>query len=259
MTNRSLPQGAPKRPSRRLTLAGEPRDQKILLNRLARELRRIERAHLREIQKVRSAIKGLACAPDTDDLGIPKALRSAVTLDAVDVVGENEEVARLVGQLLGVDNGLIYGVLRGEKIRPAASEIVNVDDKPKLSAEAALAEAIGIARAAEDAAIEIDWSVNPATEREKQLRAAIIRHIELEQAKHWTYSDGTSRVANWTLWHLENLAPWDADEIGGDLYDATERWREAEIEERRRNDEIERKRLLDAARRGLGSSSGAQP
>jgi hypothetical protein len=99
-----------------LTLAREPRDQKILLKRLTRELRRIERAHLREIQKVRISINGLAHAPDAADREIRKALRTAVTLDAVEVVGENPEVIRLVSQLLGVDHELLYGVLRGEEI-----------------------------------------------------------------------------------------------------------------------------------------------
>jgi hypothetical protein len=128
-------------------------------------------------------------------------------------------------------------------------------NKPKPStptANAALAAALSIATKAHDDALEIDWSSNPATKREAALRLAMIRHVERRHAEFWKpWEDGQNDVATFTLWDLERLAPADADEIGADLYDAIERWENAAREESERNASLERRRLLDAARREI--------
>lgn len=58
------------------------------------------------------------------------------------------------------------------------------ESKPSTpTADAALAQALGIVTRAYDDTLEIDWSSNPATEREATLRLAITRQIERETAE----------------------------------------------------------------------------
>jgi hypothetical protein len=57
-------------------------------------------------------------------------------------------------------------------------------------------------------------------------------------------ASGEKHVALHTLSALNDLAPYDAEIIGADLFDATERW-EAAYDESKRNPEIKRKLLFD--------------
>lgn len=50
------------------------------------------------------------------------------------------------------------------------------------TADKAVAEALAIVRDARDADVEIDWTQNPTGDRERELRLAIIRRIEVEEA-----------------------------------------------------------------------------
>jgi hypothetical protein len=108
----------------------------------------------------------------------------------------------------------------------------------------ALIEAARIARDARDAAIEIDWAENPASDEEERLRLAIIARIEVEELgrarQHEDNLVAMSSVAgiphrrgnqmmNAALhikWRLEEIADSvaDAPEIGADLCDALEKW-----------------------------------
>lgn len=125
-----------------------------------------------------------------------------------------------------------------------------------LKVQDALSQAMSIALDAADATIEaegIDWTRNPESDRERDIRRAIIRRVESEAAESDGLFDecrvaGERHVASQTLSALEDLAPRYAEIIGADLYDAIERWEVAYNEERKRNDEIERKRLFDRAR-----------
>jgi hypothetical protein len=110
--------------------------------------------------------------------------------------------------------------------------------------------ALSIVLNAAAATSEIDWSQNPRSDHERDLRLAIIRRVETEQAEERNYfGDGTSYLASSTLWRLEKLA--DSEILGQDLNEALERWEALSDVQQRQNDAIERSRLLYAARRDL--------
>jgi hypothetical protein len=122
-----------------------------------------------------------------------------------------------------------------------------------LTPTVALEEATAIARAAADAVIEIDWSREPLTDRERDLRLAVIRRVEMENA-----AKGPGVV----LGALQNLVTFDDEEyieddesgcIASDLSNAADRWSAAWFEDCEREQQAARARLLDAARRDLES------
>jgi hypothetical protein len=282
MTLARIHQKRYRRPSQELELAGDASQQNAALKRLLRELARIERTHLAETRKVRVTIKALARGVDAlrgDSRGAQRALRVAMNLAAVDEIGGNVAVNHSVCELLGTDSDYVaWELLCGrdpyredvDDTVPVTNQRIAPSSTPQLSAESALEAAMRIARDAEDAAIEIDWAENPASEREAQLRLAIIRQIEAEAAdsaaalrRITQESDdaGESAEACWsasfTLTNLRKLEPDDAEEIGADLYDAIERWVATHTEARKRHAEIKRKRLVDAARQDLGNTPTA--
>jgi hypothetical protein len=63
---------------------------------------------------------------------------------------------------------------------------------------------------------EIDWTNSPKNERERAIRAAVLKAIEEESLSEW------HQPSYFWVDDLKNLAP-DAEEIGEDLYDEIER------------------------------------
>lgn len=108
-------------------------------------------------------------------------------------------------------------------------------------------------RFAAEEAIEVDWTDNPASEREAKLRLAMIHIIEKGNEGVWgaLAADGSTFTAYYTLQELKGLAPLDAPEIGEDPYNSIERWRIKAAEKIAENKRREHKRLLDDARREL--------
>lgn len=133
----------------------------------------------------------------------------------------------------------------------------------KQAPSSALEEAMAIAREAEYAAV--DWTKNPENDREAELRAAAIAHIENDVAEREARSKKflgyeTSHVALNTLTELESLIDYDAEIIGADLYDAIEKWEAAHDQERAANAVIERRRLFEGARKRIeGAESKPKP
>lgn len=263
--------------SKPLDLAGDIRQKRRNLNALRRALRRYEKECLRRAHVAGSAARRL----DDLDVGViavgkfsdRKLLASLLNLDC-GVCGP-EEVGRALRSLIGAENDWIADqILRRKRtaceartlsvnihkeldalcVPNATKETSGADEANKsFSAAAVLADAARIVAAASDADLdEIDWTENPKTERERALRSAIIRRVELESSKIGSWrTDGTSSSAMHVLWALENLAPTDASQIGSDLYDAIERWEIAKDEEDKRNMKITKRRLLDQARRDI--------
>jgi hypothetical protein len=162
--------------------------------------------------------------------------------------------------------------------------------KDLLAADSVLTAAVSIAREARDSAettahqardsdVEIDWTRSPFNDYESELRAAIIRRtvaealeeahalsrsrrqleelfpeMKPELADELTVARRERGAASSVRWALEGLLDDPTvDTIGADLYDAVEHWRVIEDERDKRARELERKRLIDAARLDIGS------
>ncbi len=143
------------------------------------------------------------------------------------------------------------GDLTTQKAQPAKARPASKGVTPAPSADMALTEALRIAREAQDASVEIDWTDNPASDREAELRLAIIRRIESEQTAFW------GQPSYYGLLSLQDLAP-NAEATGQDLYDAIKRWRVRCHEYRVEHNAKERRRLLDAARKGIDEASSGR-
>jgi hypothetical protein len=120
----------------------------------------------------------------------------------------------------------------------------------------ALTEALAIVNDARDASIEIDWTRRPSSEREAQLRSAIIRRIEKDQAERAVACQSYGpNLAFSTLQALESLLEDPYGEfVGSDPFERLEFWRavaDEELKAERRDRELE---LREAALRDLRES-----
>jgi len=131
----------------------------------------------------------------------------------------------------------------------------------------ALEQALAIVSEARDTSIDIDWTHEPKSDRERDLRLAIIRRIEVEmetegfdarghemkklEARMFNLpepvKDEVTGVASDTHRALKDLLD-DAEISGSDLYHAPERWEAAAEAERTRNKKVQARRLVDKAR-----------
>jgi hypothetical protein len=118
------------------------------------------------------------------------------------------------------------------------------------TADAALAEAKHIIATASDAELEeIDWFHNPKTERERAIRAAIIRRIEAEK------SNGFLSGPVWIvteLWELVGgMKPCKRVTMGADLCSAISKWKKRVRDECLTEQKANQRRLIDLARQEL--------
>jgi hypothetical protein len=143
-----------------------------------------------------------------------------------------------------------------------------------LTADAALKEAASIAIDAADAETDIDWTQNPDSDRERDLRIAIIRRVVAKtqersfefmsrnlarifpgvvKEEHEDELARTKSVDAYSIVHaLRGLLSDPYTEfIGSDLYDAIEHWQTISKVEKKRAGELKRKRLIREARRDL--------
>ncbi len=277
MTAGDIPHGASERPSkrrRRLQLAGTPRNQEarrkeivVYLDRLRRECERRIRKANRLHDFFKSDLEIIKARPLYDARG---ALADAFHLD----LEGNGQLSSTIAKMVGIESSPRDGETLHHWRQRVISVIFEWDDDPPVnvsgdptkqdspptppesksappapSADMALAEALRIAREAEDATVEIDWTDNPASDREAELRLAIIRRIETEEMELFD-------VPHYVLLALRNLTP-GAEVIGEDLYDAIERWQVRCDDHAREHNAKERRRLLDAARRDLDGGNRA--
>jgi hypothetical protein len=110
----------------------------------------------------------------------------------------------------------------------------------------------------EAASPEIDWSRNPIDDRERELRAAILRVIEREIKATFTLPDWESIALS--TWRGELLLLGDgAEMVGSDLYDEIERVEElAKAERVARQRRKRQKIMLEAVADAQRSRNGGR-
>lgn len=261
MTSKHIPRSNAESPGQPLELDGNLRHQRAVQNRLLRELRRVKRESLSTAHKAEQIIGALESTPEmlaANGRQTRDALRQAQWL-------RNEAVSVYVRTLLGVSNDEeVYSRLRHSRfprqaeaaapIPESSSAAAKPSAKPTFSANAALAEALQIVAKAHDDALTIDWTQEPLSDREGNIRLEIIRRIEATHTERTAtaYGDGNPASAAGSIcFALEALAPADAEEYASDLTEALDRWEAIRAAEHMRETVAENQRLLDEARHRL--------
>jgi hypothetical protein len=210
-----------------------------------------------------------------------KAAKLATQAEQVDIelLGDGRSQSRhLLCEIINIEdvhvNGQIQRLFGIEGDRLALMEFVDGTDRrsedagvrnrrvatPAAHESNALKEALKIVSKARDESIEIDWFDDPKCHRERNLRLAIIRRVEIENANVLTnYSDPDQRIlmnAFYIGMQLLNLPTGnfllvDKEAIGQDLYGAVARWKQLESVARERYESSERRRLRDQACRDV--------
>lgn len=266
MTHLSIPQalaGGQKLPRRRFEVVSN-----AMLQRLLRDLRRYEREANRALVRAQRVRKQL----ESTNVDVPGAGKR-ISLNALweafylpDHLAESRgRLRRWIMEIAGTkseyDTDLRLRGLTPDDVVEPEQQCTLVDPKPAPPPQDALAQALQIVTAAHDENLQIDWTENPATDRERELRLAIIRRIEKENADfdelfRDVWPKGFRLAPAKTLKELGTLAPHDAPEIGEDIYDAIERWRGEADEQSARNEAARQKDFIDAARRELEGGGG---
>ncbi|MGB6740843.1 MAG: hypothetical protein WBE59_10350 [Candidatus Cybelea sp.] len=191
MTNSNVPRQRQK-PRNPLTLAGKPRNQEAERKRLVREVQRLESDSQYTAEKA-AKLAAVLAATDAATIAenrrpIQAALRAAANLGCPRI---EFQMARLLGITFTEEMDApdrywaLTNRLRGNDKRQNQSQSGGAIVSPahpatkEFSPEAAIAEAKRIIAGATDEEVdEIDWTREPLSDRERALRAAIIRRIE---------------------------------------------------------------------------------
>lgn len=193
------------------------------------------------------------------------------TLESNLIRAANSGAWRPVFELLGIEcdgndwRGAMCDFFTGRRPRECTPAPKDGPVKPPVLRDA-LAEAASIVSDARASSIDIDWTDEPKSDEERQLRLAIIQRIEREE--HQEADEGRKgflrelytlgRLAGHIGDRLRELVASDDDEIGSDLYDAIAKWDRVWDDEYSKEKARQRIDLKKAALRDLERGDCAQ-
>lgn len=207
-----------------LELAGSSKHQEANRKRLIRRLKSIRQDAEWQLKRTTQLLEFFDCDISDAAARRPEALRDALTHAARN--GASFSVARILGLDKSTEENIVHALWNiphpSAGMTPAASTMATTkaapESDPTFSANAALQAANAIiARLGDD--VEIDWRRDPLSERERELRAAMIRRAEIEGT-----TGSCLTGPNWVLINLSALGNGCPVKIGGDLWLAHKKW-----------------------------------